>query len=118
MNALWRLKIDQWHMICVLIVLSTCFVCRDAPAQDNVTRAKIFLDGEMKHAPAQQTYAPEVAQPPHLITSSRLAPLPFYVNAFQYLIEKRGKIPVISGMDGKLQLEFGLFGYLGVKYSF
>jgi hypothetical protein len=35
-----------------------------------------------------------------------------------YLLENRGKIPLLSGMDGKVQLELGLFGYIGLRYKF
>jgi hypothetical protein len=35
-----------------------------------------------------------------------------------YLLENKGKIPLLSGMNGKLQLELGLFGYIGLKYQF
>ena len=117
MNALWRLQMGQRHASCVLIVLATCVVCRLAAAQDNTAKAGIFLAGEMQPAPAQQTDTSGAVQLTHPIPS-RPPPLPFYVNALQYLTEKRGKVPVVSGLDGKLQLELGLFGYLGVKYSF
>ena len=35
-----------------------------------------------------------------------------------YLLENRGKITLFSGMNGKMHVELGLFGYLGVKYQF
>ena len=35
-----------------------------------------------------------------------------------YLLENKGKIPLFSGMNGKVQVELGLFGYLGLKYQF
>ena len=37
---------------------------------------------------------------------------------YQYLMERRGRIPVFSGMSGKIQLELGLSGYLGIKCRF
>jgi hypothetical protein len=35
-----------------------------------------------------------------------------------YLLENRGKISLFSGMNGKVQVELGLFGYIGFKYQF
>jgi hypothetical protein len=35
-----------------------------------------------------------------------------------YLLENKGKIPLFSGMNGRVQVELGLFGYLGFKYQF
>ena len=35
-----------------------------------------------------------------------------------YLLENQGKISLFSGMNGKVQVELGLFGYLGFKYQF
>jgi hypothetical protein len=34
------------------------------------------------------------------------------------LRENRGKISLFSGMHGKVQVELGLFGYIGLKYQF
>ena len=117
MKARWQLKVNTWYVLCVLMMLSTCFVCRLAAAQDNAIKTKIFLGSEMTQSLLQPSQAPETAQPlrPTLIL---LAPLPFHINVLQYISEKQGRIPVISGMNGKLQLEFGLFGYLGLKYRF
>jgi hypothetical protein len=35
-----------------------------------------------------------------------------------YLLENKGKISLLSGMNGKVHVELGLFGYLGLKYQF
>ena len=35
-----------------------------------------------------------------------------------YLLENRGKISLFSGMNGKVHVALGLFGYLGLKYQF
>jgi hypothetical protein len=35
-----------------------------------------------------------------------------------YLLENKGKISLFSGMNGKVHVELGLFGYLGLKYQF
>jgi hypothetical protein len=110
---------DKWHLLFVLMVLSTCLVCQHASAQDNAARTKIFLDVDMKQSPVRQPHhGPEATQHMRSTTVSPPVLLPFHINALQYISEKQGKIPVISGMDGKLQLEFGLFGYLGVKFNF
>jgi hypothetical protein len=39
-------------------------------------------------------------------------------NFFTSLGETRGKVPVYSTMEGKLQVEIGVFGYLGIKWQF
>jgi hypothetical protein len=39
-------------------------------------------------------------------------------DVWTYLLENRGKVPLVSGMNGKVQVELGLFGYLGLKYQF
>jgi len=35
-----------------------------------------------------------------------------------YLLENRGKISLFSGMNGKVHVALGLFGYLGLNYQF
>lgn len=117
MKALRRLKITKWHVLCVFMILATCLVCRSVSAQESAAKTKIFLVGEMKRPAPQQSPVLETAQRMRP-TVRASASLPFYINALQYISEKQGKIPVVSGMDGKFQLEFGLFGYLGLKYSF
>jgi hypothetical protein len=63
MNVLWRLKMDRWHLLFVLMVLSTCLVCQHASAQDNAARTKIFLDVDMKQSPVRQPHhGPEATQ--------------------------------------------------------
>jgi len=35
-----------------------------------------------------------------------------------YLLENKGKISLFSGMNGKVHVALGLFGYLGLNYQF
>jgi hypothetical protein len=39
-------------------------------------------------------------------------------DAFKYLEERRGKVPLYTILDNRIYLELGLFGYLGVKWRF
>lgn len=117
MNALWRLKLDKWHVLVGLIIWSTCLVCHHASAQDPTAKAQIFLDIKRRPSLARQPQVHRLEQSLRPAVSPPI-PLPFHLNVLQYIGDRQGKVPVCSGMDGKLQLEFGLFGYLGVKYLF
>jgi len=39
-------------------------------------------------------------------------------DVLKYLGEKRGKVPLYSILENRMQVELGLFGYLGVKWQF
>lgn len=117
MNALWRLNLDRWRVWFGLIIGLTCLACQHAAAQDPTVKAKIFLNVKGRPALAHQPQVPRL-EPGLRPSVSPPAPLPLHLNVLQYLGEKQGRVPVYSGMDGKLQLEFGLFGYLGIKYLF
>lgn len=40
------------------------------------------------------------------------------VPLFNYLVKTKGRIPIVSGGRGKIQVELGLSGYVGVKWLF
>ncbi len=118
MKTVWRLNMHKCeHVLFVFIALSTCIVSRNAFAQDRPAKAKVFLVGEAKQPPVQQQQASK-AEWSLDRTLKPYTSIPYTITILQYLAEKRGRIPVYSGLDGKVQLEFGLSGYLGIKCLF
>lgn len=117
MKTLWRSNMHKCeHVLFVFMALSTCIVCHNAMAQDRPEKAKVFLVGKAKQPPVQQH-----ASKAERSLDRTLKPdtsIPYNITILQYLAEKRGRIPVYSGLNGKVQLEFGLSGYLGIKCLF
>ena len=115
---LWRFNMHKCeHVLFVCIVLSTCIVCHDVFAQERPAKANVILIGEAKQLPAQQQHTSKAKQS----LDWNLKPytsIPGNITILQYLIEKRGRIPLYSGLRGKVKLELGLTGYLGIKCLF
>jgi hypothetical protein len=91
--------------------------CSDVLAQERPGEARLLLEprklGERSphESGRRDTGGMTSALKEHHISVQR-------VDAFTYLQERRGKVPVYSALDKKLSLELGVFGYLGVKWRF
>jgi hypothetical protein len=92
-------------------------VCHDIFAQERLARANIFLVGKAEQPPAQQQHTSK-AKPSLDWTLKPYTSIPNSITILQYLTEKRGRIPLYTGLDGKVKLELGLTGYLGIKCLF
>ncbi len=118
MGALWRLNISKREsFLLVLTVLSTLFVCHNAFAQNHPSKIRIFLDDEKKQHQPLPYNIEKVARQIEFALKENVY-ISYRSTIYQYLIERQGRIPVYSGMSGKMQLEFGLSGYIGIKCRF
>lgn len=99
-------------------VLAITCICSQAAAQDPLFKLNLFFD--TKHLGKASPPVEETDKTNHDIARSlKVTPrVPQQPDIMQYLIERRGKIPIYSGLDGKVQLEVGIAGYLGLKYQF
>ena len=118
MKTLWRFNMLMCeHALFVCMALSTCIVCHHAFAQEQAANGHVFSVDKGKQSPVQ----PQHTSKAEMSLDWPLKPyisIPDNSTILQYLAEKRGRIPLYSGLDGKVQLEFGLSGYLGIKCQF
>ncbi len=118
MGALWRLNISKREsFLLVLTVLSALFVCHNAFAQNHPSKIRIFLDGEKKQHQPLPYNVEKVARQVEFTLKNDVY-ISYRSSVYQYLMERRGRIPVFSGMSGNIQLELGLSGYIGIKCRF
>ena len=106
------------RLFIILSMFAITSTCCHADAQDKLFALNLFFevkDVERTSPPSQETdkrnhdIALSLKATPHVLQQPDM---------MQYLTERQGKIPVYSGLDGKVQLEVGLAGYLGLKCRF
>lgn len=104
------------RVVLLVLVVTAMLVYVDAFAQDSPAKGKVSkergaADVRSLEKPAKKESSAESAPKSDGISLQT-------GNVWTYLLENQGKVPLLSGMNGKVQLELGLFGYLGLKCQF
>ena len=104
-------------VVLVLVVTGVLFRL-EAWAQDRAARAKFAEERAAVSVRALDKPAPKDAGVQPAPNNNAISVEIQTPDIMTYLLENKGKVPVFSGMHGKMHVELGLFGYLGVKYQF
>jgi hypothetical protein len=104
------------RVILFVLVVMVVFIYVDVCAQDSAAKSRA-----VKERGAANVRSLE--KPTKKDSSTESAPKSDGIslqtdNVWTYILENQGKVPLVSGMNGKVQLELGLYGYLGLKYQF
>src|SRR5262249_33955001 len=91
---------------------------REAWPQDRAARSKLAAERAAVSVRAPDKPAPKEEGGRPSLNNDGLAIELQTQDIMTYLLENKGKVPLFSGMHGKMHVELGLFGYLGVKYQF
>ena len=111
----------RYHMgsIAVLVLVATGMLwCGAAFAQERLAKGNMSKERELASVRALEKPPQKDARVEVLLKNDRVSIEIQTADVLQSLLENRGRIPLFSGMNGKVQLELGLFGYLGLKYQF
>ena len=103
--------------VLVLVVTGLLFslkaVAQDLPAKDKFAKERDAVSVRALEKPAKK----DAGAGPSL-KNDRISIQIQTPDIMTYLLENQGKISLFSGMHGKVHVELGLFGYLGLKYQF
>ena len=104
----------------LLLLAAVCigiFLCGEAWAQEAASKMRIPLGTRSVSEKVLREQPDHGRKSPDANLKENEISIQIH-NLFTYLGETRGKVPLYSAIDGKLQLEMGVFGYLGVKWQF
>lgn len=107
----------MWKRVLMASVYLGVLVQSTAWAQEAASKVRIPLGTKSVSERVLRESPEQVKKSPDAELKERELSIEIY-NMFTYLGETRGKVPLYSTMDGKLQLEIGVFGYLGIKWQF
>jgi len=102
----------------LMVVVTSVLFCLKAWAQDLTTRGKFLAERDAVSVKAPDKPSPKDDGSRQALKSEGIAIEIQTQDIMTYLLENKGKISLFSGMNGKMRVELGLFGYLGVKYRF
>jgi hypothetical protein len=107
-----------------ILLLTTAFIgvvfCSHAFGQDTTAKLRSLLETRnLAGKPAHEPPGKDKKSSDLALKEAELSIQLFQFNdMFTYLQENKGKVPLYSTLQGKLQLELGVFGYVGVKWRF
>ena len=102
----------------IVLVMTGMLFCIDVFAQESPAKGRISKEREAASVRSLEKQPKKEDRAEPSVKSDGLSIEIQTQDVMQYLLENRGKISLFSGMNGKVQLELGLFGYLGLKYQF
>jgi len=102
----------------LVLVVTGVFLRLEVGAQDLAAKRKFTAERDAVSVRAPEKPAPKDEGVRPALQNEAIAIEIQTPDIMTYLLENKGKISLFSGMHGKIRVELGLFGYLGVKYQF
>jgi len=109
----------MWVMSRLFLVWCVLFaapLCQSVLAQDDIF--KITLGLEQKASRDTSSHEPKAVDEAVELSLKADIPAVPKQHILWYLSQKQGRIPVYSSLRGKIQIEVGIAGYLGIKCLF
>ena len=117
-NPHGRRGCSMFSMALLVLVVTGMLWCIAAVAQESPAKGKMSKEREFASIRALEKPPKKADRVESSLQRNGVSIEIQTEDIMQPLVENRSKVTLFSGMNGKIQVELGLFGYLGLKYKF